>query len=370
MMKNRDHKYLPALDGIRAIAILFVVISHYGLGHIIPGGFGVTLFFYISGLLITKLLLEEFNQTGDIKMLQFYMRRFFRLYPALIFFLIIVITFMAFGDCNIKIIDILSVFFYFRNYYINMIYWQELLSHTKVISDFDFLCSRAFNIAWSLAIEEHFYIFYPFVILISLKRNVKLIFIFLIFSIFVVLMWRIFILKQWGLKDATIEIIYHGTDTRFDSIAFGCLSAYFMFFFEKKHNRYLDSYVTFTFGILIILLTLMYREAFFRSTFRYSLQGVAFMLLIPSIIYNRRFLFIKAILENKSLVYIGKLSYSLYLCHWIGVYFAERLVGFQNYCLNYFLVAIPVGLSFTFVSYHIVETRFLKLRKKYGANLT
>ena len=80
-----SHGYIPGLDGLRAIAVLIVLIAHFGLAHIIPGGFGVTVFFIISGFLITRLLISEQETKGRIALKNFYIRRIIRLYPALAF---------------------------------------------------------------------------------------------------------------------------------------------------------------------------------------------------------------------------------------------------------------------------------------------
>src|SRR5579871_6458680 len=82
--------YIPALDGLRACAILLVFASHYGGNAIIPGGFGVTLFFFISGYLITSLLISEMQSFRAISISQFYMRRFIRLAPALLSMVLII----------------------------------------------------------------------------------------------------------------------------------------------------------------------------------------------------------------------------------------------------------------------------------------
>ena len=81
---------IPSLDGLRAVAISIVVASHFTKINAIPGGFGVTLFFVISGFLITHLLLREFDRTGSIDLLAFYRRRFFRLMPAIVTTLMVV----------------------------------------------------------------------------------------------------------------------------------------------------------------------------------------------------------------------------------------------------------------------------------------
>src|SRR5687768_15370495 len=78
---------IPSLDGIRAVSFLIVFLSHAGLEHIIPGGFGVTVFFFLSGYLITTLLRMEAQKTGGIDLRGFYVRRVFRIFPPFYLFL-------------------------------------------------------------------------------------------------------------------------------------------------------------------------------------------------------------------------------------------------------------------------------------------
>ena len=75
---------IPSLDGIRAVSILIVFLSHAGLGHLIPGGFGVTVFFFLSGFLITSLLIREYDRNGRISLPLFYIRRVLRLGPPIL----------------------------------------------------------------------------------------------------------------------------------------------------------------------------------------------------------------------------------------------------------------------------------------------
>jgi len=84
---HAQYGYIPGLNGIRGISVLIVILAHMGLSNIIPGGFGVTVFFFISGFLITRLLIAENETRGRIRLKQFYMRRFIRLYPALLMLL-------------------------------------------------------------------------------------------------------------------------------------------------------------------------------------------------------------------------------------------------------------------------------------------
>ncbi len=113
-----DNKYFPFLDSFRGVAILFVVISHMGLDYIVPGGFGVTLFFFISGFLITRLLIFEYEKKNSIDLKNFYIRRFLRLYPALLIMLFVSCILIFIFECQPSKTYFLSGLFYYTNYYI------------------------------------------------------------------------------------------------------------------------------------------------------------------------------------------------------------------------------------------------------------
>src|SRR6266436_5378926 len=96
-------KYVPAIDGLRALAIAAVIASHFGADGFIPGGFGVTLFFFISGYLITSLMIREYAEFGTVSISSFYIRRFLRLAPALMTMIVAVslLFFAIFGFVNV-----------------------------------------------------------------------------------------------------------------------------------------------------------------------------------------------------------------------------------------------------------------------------
>ena len=111
-----EYGYIHGLDGIRAIAVMIVILAHTGLTTIIPGGFGVTVFFFISGFLITRLLLAEREKNGFVHLGNFYTRRFLRLLPALFAMVVVTAVFMiAMGDTP-RQRDLLSGLGYFMNY--------------------------------------------------------------------------------------------------------------------------------------------------------------------------------------------------------------------------------------------------------------
>ncbi|MES1153157.1 MAG: acyltransferase, partial [Dongia sp.] len=140
-----DKRYIPALDGMRALSIAVVVASHFWVNGPVPGGFGVTVFFFISGFLITRLLLAEFNADGHISIGRFYVRRFLRLYPAL-FVLIVGLSALYFAMYGqVDFLEMIAALFYFMNYYV--------LVHPDV--------QMPIRMLWSLAIEEHYYFIFP-----------------------------------------------------------------------------------------------------------------------------------------------------------------------------------------------------------------
>ena len=179
---NAQKNYIPALDGFRGLAIMAVVISHYGFGKWIPGGFGVTLFFFVSGFLITRLLIAEYEKTQRIDLGSFYLRRVLRLYPALLVMVVLAIGFTMAMGCDFQPGEVLSTLFYYRNYY--MLYGDQGVSVN---------CSRIFDITWSLAIEEHFYLFFP-LLFMALYRRPNILAMVMALIIASALAWRLHIM--------------------------------------------------------------------------------------------------------------------------------------------------------------------------------
>ena len=106
---------IPGLDGVRAISILMVMLSHSGF-HFIPGVLGVTIFFFLSGFLITSLLLDEYDKHGTINIPEFYARRLLRLYPPLLVYIAIVLAGLLFLRKDVDPVGLAGVLFYFANY--------------------------------------------------------------------------------------------------------------------------------------------------------------------------------------------------------------------------------------------------------------
>ena len=353
-----DTSYVPALDGFRGLAIMVVVISHYGFGHLIPGGFGVTLFFFISGYLITRLLIAEYQKEQRIDLGRFYLRRVLRLYPALIFMVALAIGFTVFMGCGFQPGAVLSTLFYYRNYY--MVYGGSTALFT---------CSRIFDITWSLAIEEHFYLFFPLLFMTLFPRPKLLAFV-MAGTILAVLSWRLYLVATNGLTESTVFRIYHLTDTRLDAIMFGCLTSLILHLDRVGiYLRRASHPAVFAGAVGLLFFTFLYRDSVFRETWRYSLQALALSGILPAVLYAKPYARFKDILSRSSLVTIGKLSYSLYLFHWIGVSVAENLVGGERLTVPWLLTAVPLGLVLSLISYQYVEKPTAGLRKRFGSTV-
>src|SRR5689334_10674534 len=145
----RREFYIPSLDGLRAIAFLLVFFAHTGLDKIVPGGFGVTVFFFLSGYLITTLLRLESETTGHVSLKSFYVRRCRRILPPLYVTLIVVYLVATFGIVRGQgtVGGAVSAIFYYYNYF--------------DLKNLGGGLPTGLDVLWSLTIEEHFYFVFP-----------------------------------------------------------------------------------------------------------------------------------------------------------------------------------------------------------------
>jgi peptidoglycan/LPS O-acetylase OafA/YrhL len=160
---TRGERYMPGLDGLRAIAVLAVIAFHLDFGWAPGGLLGVGIFFTLSGYLITDILLGQYVRRGAIKLGRFWLGRARRLLPALFLMLLVVIAWVTiFGPAQPDQFRkaVVSALFYVNN-------WQQIAANVSYFARF--APEEPLNHLWSLSVEEQFYIFWPFILLIGLK---------------------------------------------------------------------------------------------------------------------------------------------------------------------------------------------------------
>lgn len=347
-------KSIPSLDGIRAVSVLIVLLSHVGLGHVVPGGFGVTIFFFLSGYLITTLLVQEFGAKGDIRIFRFYLRRFLRLAPPLFVTLAIAYSLVLTGQLGggVSWQGLLAQVFYFANYY--QLFWdpgQTTPAGTGVL--------------WSLAVEEHFYLAYPFVFL-ALRRHLSLVKIgwILIALSLMVLAWRYHLATQVGFQP---NRTFYATDTRIDSIMWGCILALMVNPWGKTVNSTkagLWAWAALALGLLMLLVSLLVRDELFRETLRYTVQGVALMPLFYCAVRYPDMLPMRplnwAVVEK-----LGVYSYSIYLIHFVIVHFLQQSSGLFQHWAILFVATLALSVAFAAAVERFIESHLRRVRAHY-----
>jgi peptidoglycan/LPS O-acetylase OafA/YrhL len=319
-------KYNPALDALRGVSIIGVFLFHV---HLAGGGWiGVTVFFTLSGFLITSILLNEHEMSGRIDLRDFYRRRALRLLPALFALIAVYWIYGLLFQPLATDVSSLAALFYVTNW--TLIYGVtglDGLSHT-----------------WSLAIEEHFYMIWPLILLLLLNKRSSLskICLFLLAVILVLYLNRLFL----GYLRVSYARIYYGSDTRADAIFIGCLLA--VATKARLINRRFKTVALFLSPFSLAAIVAMY---FFTPSSALCLLLTPWLAAIVIISPPRA-------LTIRPLTYLGRISYGFYLWH--------ELLGpsLHHLPLTYFISAATVAS----LSFHLIESPFLKLKDRRKAN--
>ena len=351
--------YLAALDGWRAISILLVLVSHGGLGHIIPGGLGVTIFFFISGFLITSLLIAEFQSTHRISIKNFYLRRFWRLSPPLLVYIFLSTMFILYFANRLDYRELLASIFYFANYY--SIYWH--------FDEFSFGPSPL-KILWSLAIEEHYYLFFAPLMAFFFHTRERLLNL-ILFLVVVPLLVRLTVVFAGSGTLLNMGYTYMATEARIDSIAWGAGLAWL----GNRHSaerlvRFFDNKIAISISVGLLLACLLIRDERFRESIRYTLQGIALVPLFYVTLHGQTLRHFTRMLTSKVLILIGKLSYSIYLYHWLALVIANWLVSTEKLSAQWLLPYYLITVCLSVASYKLIEKPSLVLRRKFGSHAT
>lgn len=338
---------IPSLDGLRALSILIVFWAHAGLPGDIRGGTGVTIFFFLSGFLITTLMRVEYDRFDRMSLRDFYLRRVFRILPPMYIAILVGILLTAVGVLVVPITfgGIAASSLFFVNY------WKIIGG--EGIPD-------GLGVLWSLAIEEHFYLVFPIVYVLMRKflpRRLHQV-ILLAAVCAIVLIWRCYL---W-LNGASEVRLYYATDTRIDSILFGAILAiglnpvYGEVRLPKRWMLPTAAAVAFVAFVLV-----SYGPFFLNLTLGYSVQGVALMAIFAYVILAPKS-WIGSFLNWRPVAYIGVLSYTIYLVHAMFLFGAENILGLPP--LIEVAVAAMVTMVFAWALHRLVERPLARLRKR------
>lgn len=345
---------IPSLDGLRCVAIVPVFLSHglmtAGLPSFVPGNFGVTLFFFLSGYLITTLLRIELERTGSIDFWRFYIRRALRIFPTCY----VVLALAALYGWQQGSVDpwwLLGQVFQLTNYLIIAGTWKAPIAPNT-------------DVFWSLAVEEHFYLVFPalFLLLARFRTNGQRAAC-LMAVCGAVFLWRCWLVFVAGAPD---ERTYVATDTRMDSILFGCVLGVYA-------NPALDptrvpegvwKKVLLPVGVVVLLLTFAAGSRSFRETFGYTMQGLClFPLFIVAVRYPdwgpMR------LLNLRPVRFIGVLSYAIYLVHPSMLHASREIAG--GSLALFFVLGMVLTLAAASALYFGIERPVSRLRKRFRA---
>lgn len=387
MATPRGIRYIPAIDGLRAVAVIAVMLYHLGFKWI-PGGFlGVDLFFVISGYVITRLLLDSIQRSGGLDLRAFYVARIRRLLPPLVFMIItttVVVGMWApdtmrrfLGDTPFALFGGMNWWLVFRHTdYFEAIGRPPLLQHT-----------------WSLGVEAQFYLLWPLILLVVLKyfgKN-KIPGAALLIAAFSGIALMVVSLQVDAASASQVSHVYFGTDTHSIGLFLGAALAVSWIpqnlqeTVTQKAQDFIDGIGVV--GLLGIIACFLFVDETDPTLYKlaFPLAGIFGCAIITSIVHPAsRF---APILSSKPFVWIGERSYAVYLWHWVvfqvtrpnydlegsewALYALRILVVFALADISLRLVELPVrtGLIDYWFKGMKYRTKRVQLRQKVGVIL-
>ena len=343
-------KYLPHIDGLRALSVVLVILFHFNV--FFTGGFiGVDVFFTISGFLIIGSIVAQLDD-GRFSPLDFWQRRIRRLIPAILatLFLCFIVGFVIMSPANFEYLARQSIFSLFSVINFTLLGESDYFDQSSL--------DEPLVHFWSLSVEEQFYLAFPLLALATFamvkkkgnfKKTISIVLIFL--SIISIISAEYMI--RTGLKSAA----YYMMPTRFSQLALGGLLAIYLQ--TPASKRFMDEISSKNHDLITAsgLILICWVSIAFKSTTSFPglnslLPTIGALAVLGS--GGRGGIQIKRLLENKFSSYIGKLSYSLYLVHWPVWVF---LCYYFNHFFDGLSVMIPIALTFVFAAliYHLIE---------------
>jgi peptidoglycan/LPS O-acetylase OafA/YrhL len=339
-------RHIPSLDGIRAGSFLIVFGSHAWSGYLIPGGLGVTVFFFLSGFLITTLMRAEHENNGGVSLGHFYLRRALRILPPLYLVMLgaALLARAMYPPGTVNGRALAAQLLFYANYD----------RHPEIPGT---------NVVWSLAVEEHFYLLFPLLYValqryhISRKHQAWLLW----GLCAAVLAWRWVLVT---LMHSSSGRVFVATDTRIDSILFGCALAVWSnpVLDKPTLSPNLLKYLLLPLALVMLLTSAYVGNIVFAETWSFTVEGAALTLLFIGAVRFYEWPPFR-ILNYRPVVLIGLLSYSLYLVHDVLLQALTRVWKPHHGSLRG-VVVLSFSIITAWAIYQAVEKPCARLRKR------
>lgn len=351
--------YFPQLDGLRFFAFALVFIHHNSLFANIPylsvlmtnGWVGVDLFFGLSAFLFTYLLIAEHKKTNNIDFKKFYIRRVFRIWPIYFFLVglsILASLILCHGNLSNEILIRILGLFTFSDNILASLYGYNIMPFSGHL--------------WTIGYEEQFYVFIPIIIYLLVRASFKIKVVCLLSMMVLFNALRFYLIYN----NVPYPAIYVLPVTHFESIILGIVVGFGGFdFCFKKINPLILGFI----GTLIFILVVLLPERniiTYWQILTYSLVGISTTLLLYASLKST---LLKRCLSQKTIVYLGKRSYGLYIYHRLAIVFVtfalKRLPEIPSNNLTMFVFSLLLTIIFSIISYKAIEIPFLVLKRKY-----
>lgn len=357
-LQQRGH--LPALDGLRAITVLLVMVSHYF--EVTGGRLGVNGFFTLSGFLITWLLLIEHRQHGTISLPAFFMRRVFRIFPAYYAYLLLIFTIEWLQGTDNVLSFLLPSFLYYFNYFVALT--NERMPEIQHL--------------WSLSVEEQFYLLWPPVLLLLIRLRPKQLISCVVAAIGAVVLWRSYAWLGLGYEE---KYIYRAFDTRFDSILIGCLLA--LAIDTPRLRLWLEAASRSAWlalpavAAIVVSVAVTETNPDYGYCLGFTVDGVLFAWVLLICVQHSDHALLRW-LDMRWICFIGAISYPAYLYHELGAGLADRVIHRSMQLVDIALpqsaavtlsatVATAATFALAYCSYRYVEQPMMRLRRRLEA---
>lgn len=330
---------IPALDGLRAVAITLVFLFHRS-AHFPGGWIGVDIFFVLSGYLITTLLLQEYEHTGSVDLGSFYARRACRLLPALTIVVIAAVGMAVWFDTRPLQTewDAVAALFYFVDYR----YAFGGYSITSLVH------------VWSLSVEEQFYFIWPPLLLILLPRGKRFVLRSTLMMITIIVIWREYLILT---SPSAFYRTYFSFDTRADELLVGCALALWRPQYQTVERiRHIWPGVVLLFAAVVMLFNLRTRSLQLTEAIGFPLISIAAAYTIA--VLTTADTWLSRLLCCPPLVALGRISYGFYLWHWVIIFQGKNLH------INEIWLVFVVSAAAAAVSYVAIERPFLSLGRR------